>query len=47
MKRVGKPAFFIVAVLIALLTYLAFFGISNYYGDNRNVYIKGCLLYTS
>ena len=41
MKRVGKPAFFIVAVLIALLTYLAFFGISNYYGDNRNVYIKG------
>ena len=41
MKRVGKPAFFIVAILIALLTYLAFFGISNYYGDNRNVYIKG------
>lgn len=41
MKRVGKPAFFIVAILILSLTFLAFFGVSNYYGDNRNVYIKG------
>ena len=41
MKRVGKPAFFIVALLILSLTCLAFFGVSSYYGDTRNVYIKG------
>ena len=41
MKRVGKPAFFIVALLILSLTCLAFMGVSNYYGDNRNVYVKG------
>lgn len=41
MKRVGKPAFFIVALLILALTSVAFLGVSNYYGDNRNVYIKG------
>ena len=41
MKRVGKPWFFIVAILIVSLTFVAFFGISNYYGDNRIVYVKG------
>ncbi|MGI6269162.1 MAG: protein translocase subunit SecF [Candidatus Howiella sp.] len=41
MKRVGKPWFFIVAILIISLTFVAFFGINNYYGDNRIVYVKG------
>lgn len=41
MKRVGKPWFFIVAILIVALTAAAFFGVSNYYGDNRIVYVKG------
>lgn len=42
MKRTGKkPVIFIVVALIAALTYLAFFGIHNYYGDKETVYIKG------
>ena len=40
-KRAGKPAFFIVFALILALTYATFFGIENYYGDTRNVYVKG------
>ena len=40
-KRVGKPVFFVIFVLILALTYTAFFGIDNYYGDKRNLYIKG------
>lgn len=40
-KRVRKPVFFIIFGLIALLTYTAFFGIDDYYGDKRNVYVKG------
>lgn len=40
-KRVGKPVFFVVLILILALTYTAFFGIDNYYGDTRNVYFKG------
>ncbi len=36
----GKPVFFILLALILGLTYTTFFGISNYYGDTRNVYIK-------
>lgn len=40
-KRTGKPVFFIVFFLIAALTYTAFFGIENYYGDTRKVYVKG------
>lgn len=40
-KRVRKPVFFIVLVLILALAYTAFFGVDNYYGDNRNLYIKG------
>ena len=41
MKKVGKPVFFIVAVLIVLLTYTAFFGISTSFGDNTTTIIKG------
>lgn len=40
-KKVGKPVFFVVLILILALTYTAFFGIDNYYGDKRNVYFKG------
>lgn len=40
-KRMGKPVFFIVLLLILALTYTAFFGVENYYGDTRNVYVKG------
>ncbi len=40
-KRTGKPVFFVVFILILALTYTAFFGIENYYGDTRKVYFKG------
>lgn len=40
-KRTGKPVFFVVFLLILALTYTAFFGIENYYGDTRKVYFKG------
>ncbi len=40
-KRTGKPVFFVIFILIAALTYTAFFGIKNYYGDRKDVYIKG------
>ena len=40
-KRVGKPVFFVVLILILALTFTAFFGIDNYYGATRNVYVKG------
>ena len=40
-KRVGKPVFFIILVLILATTFMAFFGIEDYYGDTRNVYVKG------
>ena len=36
-----KSTFFVVLALILALTYLAFFGVENYYGDIRNVYVKG------
>lgn len=36
-----KSTFFVVLALILALTYLAFFGIENYYGDIRQVYVKG------
>ena len=41
MKRVGKPVFFIVVVLIAVLTYLSFFGVTSYFGDVEKTIIKG------
>ena len=40
-KRVGKPVFFVIFVLILALTFLAFFGIENYYGDTRKIIVKG------
>ncbi len=41
MKRSGKATFIVVALLIFVFTYLSFFGVSNYYGDIENIYIKG------
>lgn len=41
MKRSNKLTFFIVAILVFAFAYLSFFGISNYYGDKKNTYIKG------
>lgn len=41
MKRVGKPVFFIVAILIVAFTVLSLVGITYQYGDNKNVIIKG------
>lgn len=40
-KRTGKPVFFVVFILILALTFTAFFGVENYYGDTRKVYFKG------
>lgn len=40
-RRVSKAVFFVVAFLIIALTFSAFVGIENYYGDIRKVYIKG------
>lgn len=41
MKRVGKPVFFIVAILTVLLMVFSLTGLSTNYGDRKNVYIKG------
>jgi len=41
MKRVGKPLFFVVAIVIVAFTVLSFIGISTTYGDKETVYIKG------
>ncbi|WP_411677384.1 preprotein translocase subunit SecD [Caproicibacter sp.] len=41
MKRVPKPVFFIVALLILLLTYTSVFGIKGKNGDNTTTYVKG------
>ncbi len=40
-KRTGKLAFFVVFFLILALTFATFFGIENYYGDTRQIYVKG------
>ncbi len=40
-KRTGKITFFVVFILILALTYTAFFGIENYYGDRREIIVKG------
>lgn len=40
-KTPRKSTFFVILALILALTYLAFFGIENYYGDIRQVYVKG------
>ncbi len=39
-KRASKVTFFVILALILLLTYTAFFGVQDYYGDIRNVKIK-------
>lgn len=41
MKRVPKPVFFIVALLILAFTFTAVFGVAYYNGDNRNTVLKG------
>lgn len=41
MKRVPKPVFFIVALLILAFTFTAIFGVSYYTGDNKNTVVKG------
>lgn len=40
-KRVSKPVFFIVAALIIVFTLFSFFGLDDYYGDIRSLYVKG------
>ena len=41
MKRVGKPVFFIVAILILALTALSIVGIHTEWGDTTYTYVKG------
>ena len=41
MKRVKKPVFFIVALLIIALTYTSLFGVYGQNGDFKETYIKG------
>ncbi len=41
MKRVPKPVFFIVALLILAFTFTAVFGVAYYNGDNKNTVLKG------
>ena len=40
-KRVSKPVFFVVFLLIAAFTLSVIYGFSSFYGDNETVYIKG------
>ncbi len=41
MKRVPKPMFFIVALLILAFSFTAIFGVSYFTGDNKNTVLKG------
>ena len=41
MRRIKKPVFFIVVVLIAVFAFLTFNGVSTYYGDIKTSHIKG------
>ncbi|MGN0551960.1 MAG: preprotein translocase subunit SecD [Oscillospiraceae bacterium] len=41
MRKVKKPVFFVVFLLIVLFTLSVFFGFSTYYGDMNTVHIKG------
>lgn len=41
MRRIKKPIFFIVVVLIAVFAFLTFNGFSTYYGDTKTSIIKG------
>ena len=40
-KKVGKPVFFIVFVIIALFTYTTLMGVDSYKGDIKTTYIHG------
>ncbi|MBR4910255.1 MAG: protein translocase subunit SecD [Clostridia bacterium] len=40
-KKTSKLTFFIIFILIMALAYTAFFGIEDYYGDIRQLYVKG------
>ena len=40
-RRIKKPVFFIVVIIIALLGYFTFFGFHTYYGDSTTTIIKG------
>ena len=40
-KKKGIVPFFVVLALILALTFTAFFGVNNYYGDKEIVYFKG------
>lgn len=40
-KKTGKWVVFVILALILSLTYTAFFGVDNYYGDNREIIFKG------
>lgn len=41
MKRVPKPVFFVVALLILAFSFTAIFGVAYYTGDNKNTVVKG------
>lgn len=41
MKRTSRSVFFIIVALILAFTYLSFSGFATYYGDNKNVIVKG------
>ncbi|MCH5303668.1 MAG: protein translocase subunit SecD [Ruminococcus sp.] len=41
MKRIPKPVFFIVAILILCFSYSAVFGVSYFVGDNKETVVKG------
>ena len=41
MKKVGKPVFFVLALLIVAFTVTSFTGIKTRYGDTINTFIKG------
>lgn len=41
MKRIPKPVFFIVAILILLFSFTAIFGVTYYTGDVKHTVIKG------
>jgi protein-export SecD/SecF family membrane protein len=40
-KKTGKWVVFAIIAVILVLTYTAFFGVDNYYGDTRQLYLKG------
>lgn len=41
MKKSRKSSFFIVAAIVLVFSYFAIFGLSTWYGDMKQVYIKG------